>query len=240
MAGADVVTNVNSQIMGAVTSVNVMNTIGWIVFAVVIIGAAFFGIMAYNNNRQYKKKITVLEVVGINYVPTFADKAKVVKIGTGGFEILFLKKLKCYRIGYGGRVGKDTYYFFVGKDGYWYNGMLSADIYQIDKHKGFIPIVTTNPAMRAQYTSLEKQIDSLHAEKKSFMDKYGGWMMGIGFVLVIGVFFWLIAKEASPMFGSISSISDKQAIMLDKINILLQNVNYVNQSASSGLIHVGG
>lgn len=240
MGDASQVTQINNQIMSSVTSVNVLNIIGWIAFAIILIGLSFWGYLVWRDKRLFSKKITVLEIVGINYVPTYADLAKVVKIGTGGFEILYLKKLGCYRIGYGGRVGKDSYYFFVGKDGYWYNGMLSADIYSINEHKGMVPIVTTNPAMRSQYTSLEKQIDTLHSEKKGFMEKYGMWVMGAGFILVIGVFFWLIAKEISPLVGQIGGISDKQVELMEQINILLNNANHLNQTVgNSGLISVG-
>ena len=74
------------------------------------------------------------------------------------------------------RVGKSDYYFFIMPDGYWYNAMLGSNMYTIDKQNGLIPIVTTNPTMRTQYTALEKQMDSLHQSKGKFWEKYGGWV----------------------------------------------------------------
>jgi len=239
---ADQIAAINQQIMGSfsgVSGMNIMNVVGWIFFVIILIGLGFWGFLWYKDKRMFNKKATVLEIVGINYVPTAKDVMKVVKLGTGGFEILFFKKLKIYRIGYGGRVGKSDYYFFIGKDGYWYNGMLSADIHAIDKNKGLIPIVTTNPAMRSQYTSLEKQIDILHSEKKGFMDKYGMWVLGAGFILVIGVFFWLIAKELAPALNSVASISDKQGILIDHLDTLLNNMKLVQiNNTGSGLIPI--
>lgn len=234
---ADVVSATNQKLLSAVSNVDIMNTIGWIVFILVAIGAGFWGYLSWRDKRLFNKKITVFEIVGIHYTPGIRDTAKVVKLGTGGFEILYLKKTKCYRIAFGGKVGKDTYYFFVQPDGYWYNGMLSANMHAVDKNGGLIPIVTTNPSMRAQYTALEKQIDSLHSEKKSFMDKYGSWIMGIGFVLIVGVLAWLIFKEMSPMFGQISTLTEKLGTLVDKINSVASNMD-CKTATNSGLVPV--
>jgi len=235
---ADEITNINNQIVSSITNQNWGNIIGWIVFVLVLAGAGILGYLWWNNKRIFNKKATVLEVVGINYVPTFTDMMKIVKIGTGGFEILYFKKLKCYRIGYGGRVGKRDYYFFIGKDGYWYNGMLSADINSIDKNGGLIPIVTTNPNMRGQYTSLEKQIDTLHSEKKTFMEKYGMWVLASGFILIIGVFAWLIFREMSPLMNSVAGVTDKQLLITDKLDMLISRLAPAINSTSNGLIPV--
>lgn len=221
MADANtIVSDVNAKITGAFTGVNVMNVIGWIVFVIILIAGAFFAFTIWNNKRIFKKKITAFDIVGVNFVPALRDVAKAVKIGSGGFEILYLKKLKVYKIAYGGKVGKDTYYFFITPDGYWYNGMLSADMLTIDKNGGLIPIVTTNAQMRSQYTSLEKQIDILHQNKTSFMDKYGSWIMSIGFVLIAGVMLWLCYKEFVVAMNSLSGLVDKIGLLIDKVNAM--------------------
>jgi hypothetical protein len=221
MADANtIVSDVNAKITGAFTGVNVMNVIGWIVFGIILIAGAFFAFQVWNNKRIFRKKITAFDIVGINFVPALRDVAKAVKIGSGGFEILYLKKLKVYKIAYGGKVGKDTYYFFITPDGYWYNGMLSANMLTIDKNGGLIPVVTTNAQMRSQYTSLEKQIDILHQNKTSFMDKYGSWVMSIGFVLIAGVMLWLSYKEYVQAMGALSGLVDKIGLLIDKVNLM--------------------
>lgn len=227
-----IVSDVNAKITGAFTGVNVMNVIGWIVFVIILIAGAYFAFVVWNNKRIFKKKITAFDIVGVNFVPALRDVAKAVKIGSGGFEILYLKKLKVYKIAYGGKVGKDTYYFFITPDGYWYNGMLSADILTIDKNGGLIPVVTTNAQMRSQYTSLEKQIDILHQNKTSFMDKYGSWVMSIGFILISGVLFWLMFKEFNTAMGSMNGLVDQIAKLVEKVTALQ------NGGTPTGLIKV--
>lgn len=194
-----------------------MQVIGWIIFIILIIAGGFYAYIIWKNKKIFRKKITAFDIVGVNFVPAARDLAKAVKIGSGGFEILYLKKLKVYKIAYGGRVGTDTYYFFILSDGYWYNGMLSANIMAIDKNGGLVQVMTTNPTMRSQYTSLEKQIDILHSNKLSVWDKYGSWILSIGFIIVSGMFLWLCYREFNTAMSSMSGLVGEIAKLIDKI-----------------------
>ena len=232
-AVGDIVSQTNSKLVSAFTGVNVMNIIGWGVAILLVIGACF-GFYFWDKNRKtFVKKITAFRSINNEYVPSVRDRAKVAKIGSGGFEILYLKKAKTWKIGYGGEMGKVDYYFFIGADGYWYPARLSANMHLLDKEKGYIPVVTTNPTMRSQYTSLEKQIDDLHKDKPKFWDKYGNWIMTIAFVLIAGVMLWLIAGEISKTAGAVSGVADKMSILTDRLIQLTGNV-VVNQSGSQG------
>lgn len=228
------INEVNQKVLNFFTGIEFLNAIGWLVFGIVIIGASVYGYWYYINSRKFNKKITAFEIIGINFQPAIRDTAKVVKLGKGGFEILYLKKSKTWKIAYGGRVGKNDYYFFIMPDGYWYNGMLSANLHKIDEQKGLIPIVTTNPSMRSQYTSLEKQIDSLHQEKKSFMDKYGVWVFSIGFLIIAGIMLWLNYKQYVIATSNLNSVSDKFGIIADKLSTALGNARGIE--GSGGLV----
>lgn len=238
MASGDIVSQTNDKIVGMFSGVNLAQIGGWIAALVLIIGGGFFIWRYYRDKKIFNKTITAFEIVGSYYEPAIRDTAKTVKIGRGGFEIQYLKKSKTWKIAYGGRVGKSTYYYFIGKDGYWYNSRLSADINEIDKRGGLIPIVTTNPLMRSQYTSLEKQIDLLHNEKTSFMDKYGSWVFAIGFLVVAGMFLWLNYQEYVKAMGSMAGLTDKLGQMMDKANAILGNAG-VAANGGTGLVKVG-
>jgi len=250
----EVIADVNQKIISSITNIPWLNVLGWLLFIAIAVGGGFWVYTYWKNKKLFNKEITILEPISGHYNPTGKDIAKTVKIGTGGFEILYLKKQNIFRIGYGGRIGKNSYYFFIGYDGIWYNGLLSADIYFIDKTKGIVPVVTTNPSMRAQYTSLEKQIDTLHSSKKTFMEQYGMWVLGAGFIMIVGVFAWLIFREISPIMGQVTEsarilgdtavqqgiIADKFTDAIDKLDVLLRSagVEWVNNTGGSGLIPV--
>lgn len=211
------VTSVNQNIVNSITSINYMQVIGWIIFIILVIAGGFYAYIIWKNKKIFKKKITAFDIVGVNFVPAARDLAKAVKIGSGGFEILYLKKLKVYKIAYGGRVGTDTYYFFILSDGYWYNGMLSANIMAIDKNGGLVQVMTTNPTMRSQYTSLEKQIDILHSNKISVWEKYGSWILAIGFVLVAGIMLFLNYREYVNAMNSLGGLVSNIGELIDRV-----------------------
>ena len=229
---ANAINDVNQSMLNYFKNMNYLNIIGWIVFIIIIVGAAIYFYIYWRNKKLFSKKTTDFEIVGTNFVPTFRDLAKTVKLGSGGFEILYLKKMKTWRLAYGGRVGKDTYYFFRMPDGYPYNAMLSANLFKVDELKGLIPVVTTNASMRSQYTSLEKQIDALHQKKAGFWEKYGGWVMGIIFILVAGVMLWLMYKELVTVSANLASAVDKMGLLMDRINVAIGNTN----SNTGGLV----
>jgi len=75
--------------------------------------------------RTFNRKIIVFEnISGQGFQPVLKDRARLISLGDGGEEILFLKKKKVYRTAYGRKMGKNTYWFAIGQDGYWYNVVL--------------------------------------------------------------------------------------------------------------------
>lgn len=211
-----------------------LTAIGWLILGIVIIAAGGVYLWYTLDKRKFRKVITAFEIVGDYYQPAIRDKAKTAKLGKGGFEILYLKKLKTWKLAYGGRIGKDQYYFFIDPIGYWYNGALSASIHYIDEHKGLIPVVTTNPTMRAQYTALEKHIDSLHKQKEGFWDKYGSWVLTGIYIAIIGIFSWLSFREVGQFLGSGSELASRMSELADQMNRLAVNLN---NAQPSGLVN---
>jgi hypothetical protein len=232
----DSVTAVNDQIVNSLVNINWGQIGFYIALGTLLIGACIWAMTAQKNKKVYNKVVTAFEIVNGFWQPVIRDKAKSVKLGSGGFEILYLKKAKTWKIAYGGRVGKDTYYFFIMPDGYWYNGMLSANLSYLDKNKGLIEITTTNPLMRGQYTSLEKQVESLHGNKTSVWDKYGSWILGISFVMIAGVMLWLCFREFSGAMGQLNGFNANMNTMLERVNTLISNTNSINTNTGN-LVH---
>ena len=225
---ADVITNVNQGIMnklsGSISGGSVATIIGWVVLGVIIIGLAAFTVWYYFEKKKFNKKITANSIVHGYFVPSFHDVAKSVKIGKGGFEILYLKKLKTWKLAQGARTGVSEYTFYILPDGYWYPGQVSARVFYIDKMRGLIPVITTNPTMRSQYTALEKQIDALHGQKQSFWDKYGNWVMTGAYIAIIGVFSWLSFREIGQFLGKGSALADNMNKLAVNLQQLANNV----------------
>lgn len=226
------INSINQGIVNSVTGIKasaILTFIGWVVFALIIIGVSGWAAYYYYNRKTYNKTIIIHELINGTYQETGRDRARSVKLGSGGFEVLHLQKRKIYRIGYGSRMGRNVYNFYIMPDGYWYNGILSGKI----NSAGGVEIISTNPNARAQYTALEKYVDGLYSEKKGFWDKYGNWVLSLAFIVIIGVFAWLIFREISPIMNQFPVLIDKMSELVDKVNKLLV------ASSSGGLSRVG-
>lgn len=227
--------SIATKAVGTNIGSTIMSLLAWTFGLLILCSAVGFGYWYYLQGKKFNKKIRVWEIIGNRFEYTFTDTAKDVKLGKGAFVVLYLRKLKTWKLAYGGRSGKNVYDFFILPDGYWYNGTLAANMNKIDETGGLIPVQTTNPLMRAQYTALEKQIDILHGDKVGFWEKYGNWILSGGFIMMIGVFGWLMFKEISPIMNSASATIDKIGVLIDHLDKLTANINTASGS-NSGLV----
>ena len=234
---SDVISGVNQKIVGSITNIDWLNLLGWLFAILLLVGAGVWAYIYYQQKRLYKERITAFEEINRFWHPTIRDDAKRMKIGKGGYEILYLKKGKTWKIAYGGKVGQKDYYFFIMPDGYWYNGKLYADLYQIDKHKGLIPVVTTSASMRAQYTSLEKQIDTLNGEQKTFWDKHGSWILGTAFIVIVGFLLYLNYTQYSNAMSGLSGVVEGFKEVANNLARATSSLNIAEQGGT-GLIPI--
>ena len=100
-------------------------TITYVLIAILVFIAIAILLCIFMTNKKFKYKIVLFENIGgQGYKVVMKDRARLIKIGDGGEEILYLRKTKAYRAAYGRKMGKNTYWFAVGQDGYWYNFLL--------------------------------------------------------------------------------------------------------------------
>jgi hypothetical protein len=192
-----------AQIFGLDTGVSVPSFISknlggtWTIILTIIIFAIVIaiGIYIYIQKKTFSKTIVLFEnIAGQGYQKTYQDKARVVKIGDGGEELLFLKKKKVYRTAYGKKMGKNTYWFAVGQDGYWYNVLLG----DLDAKMGMLDIEPVDRDMRYMHVAIRKNITERY-KKITFMDKYGTWLMGGLFFLVMVLALWFLVNQIGDL-----------------------------------------
>ncbi len=230
-----VITDVNSKIVRSITGINFLNVVGWIFALLLLFGGGYYIYHFYKNKKIFNKRITAFDSIGGEWKPVIRDLAKVIKIGKGGFELLYLKNQKTWKIAYGGRVGKNDYYFFILPDGYWYNGTLLSNILTMDENEGLVPVKTTHSSMRGHYTALEKQIDSLHLEKPKFWDKYGTAVISIGFLVIAGMMLWLNYRQYAIATSNLNSAIEKIADVIKGLGNLASNIQS-SAGNSGGLV----
>lgn len=198
-----------------------------IFFIIIVIAAGGVGIWLINKYKFYNKKIIVFEnISGRGYQPTYKDRARFVKLGDGGEEILYLLKKKVYRSAYGQKMGKNTYWYAIGQDGYWYNIVLG----DVDAKMGMLDIEPIDRDMRYMHVAIRKNIDASYKKKQGIMEKYGPQIfMGIFLIImIIGVGYLLnkIGVISSSVAGSVETaktITQSNEKLLSAMNNICSN-----------------
>lgn len=176
------------------------------------------------NIRTYNKKIIVFEnISGLGYQPTYRDKARVVKIGDGGEELFYLKKKKVYRTAYGRKMGKNTYWFAIGQDGYWYNSVLG----DLDAKMGMLDIEPIDRDLRYMHTAVRKNIQERY-RKVQFMEKYGTILMSGIFVLVMIIGLGILINKMGDIATTINVGVDASNKVIQSASNLLEKLNALN------------
>jgi len=154
--------------------------------------------------KVYNKKIILFEnIAGQGYQPTFKDRARLVKLGDAGEELLFLKKRKVYRSAYGRKMGKNTYWFAIGQDGYWYNVVLG----DIDAKMGMLDIEPIDRDMRYMHVAIRKNIQDRY-KKEGFMGKYATIVFSFIFLIIMLIGIWFLLDKMGDISGGIAGAVD--------------------------------
>lgn len=189
---------------------------------VITLCICFFAYIFWDRS-QYNKKIIVFEnISGQGFQPILNDRARIVKLGSGGEEILYLKKKKVYRTAYGKKMGKNTYWFAVGQDGYWYNVVLG----DIDAKMGMLDIEPIDRDMRYMHVAIRKNIEERYKNSK-FLEKYGTIMMSGIFLLIMIIGIWFLLDKIAEIAGQVAGAVDTAS-----------TVNEANQRILSALDNI--
>ena len=121
-------------------------------------------------------------------------------------------------------MGKNTYWFAVGQDGYWYNIVLG----DLDAKMGMLDIEPIDRDMRYMHEAIRKNIQDRYRKVK-FMEKYGVIMIS-AFVLIIllaGMWF-LLDKMAEMNSANTAAIQTSAEVMKQNGEILVALDNILN------------
>jgi len=172
-----------------------MITIIIAIFIVAVSCVIFWWI--WNTFRVYNKKIIVFEnIAGQGFQPVFKDRARFVKVGDGGEELMLLLKKKVFRTAYGKKMGKNTYWFAIGQDGYWYNIVLG----DLDAKMGMLDIEPVDRDLRGFHVSSRRNTQQRYRKVK-FMEKYGSVMINGMFLIIMLIGVWFLADKMGEIAG---------------------------------------
>jgi len=195
-----------------------------LIIFIVIIGGV--GLFMMQRLRVYNKKIVVFEnIAGQGFQPVYKDRARLVKLGDGGEELMYLLKKKVYRTAYGKKMGKNTYWFAIGQDGYWYNVVLG----DVDAKMGMLDIEPIDRDMRYMHVAIRKNIQDRY-KKVGIMEKYGVYIFSAIFLLIIILGNWFILdKIADINMSSASTVEAATEVQVATGNLLVSLDNIISR-----------
>jgi hypothetical protein len=195
----------------------------YVAIAILVCAVGAIGIWMWYQKKIFNIKIVDYEnLSGQGWRRTFIDTARLIKVGDGGEEILFLRKRKQYRTAYGKKMGMNEYWFCRGQDGYWYNSIMG----DFDAKMGLLDIEPVDRDMRYMHVAIRKNIQDRY-KKQNFMDKYGSMLMnGIFLVIMLVGLYFLIKKMVLGM-DSINTGLEQTRQTLDVIKGALSQVDTI-------------
>lgn len=229
IAGLDLGVDVPGFVSGSATG----NIITIILTIVVLMFALIIGWYIWKQNKVFNKKIVDFEnIAGQGYQPVFKDRARLVRVGDGGEEILYLKKKKQYRTAYGKKMGKNTYWFSKGQDGYFYNTLLG----DLDAKMGMLDIEPVDRDMRYMHVAIRKNIQERY-RKIGFMEKYGTILINGIFLIIMGAMLWFMVDQIGELMAQATKVVESVKPLIDTMQQALGNVDAVC-SGGSGIATV--
>jgi len=193
----------------------------WIYVAIIaVIGLILIvGVSLLLYFRTFNRKVIFFEnISGLGYQPVMRKRARRLKVGTGGEEVLSLMGGDTISA-YGRKMGKNTYWFAKGIDGYWYNFLLG----DLDTKMAMLDIEPIDRDVRMFHTAKDKQ-NRYNYDKKGFMEKYGTMLIAFIFLIILIIGMWLIIGRIGKATTALADTAKtNEKLTATNLELLKQN-----------------
>ena len=181
--------------------------------------------------KTYRKKVIIFEnISGQGFQPLIRTRARIVRVGGAGEEIMKTLAGGRYLTAYGRKMGKHSYWFAKGQDGYLYNVVLG----DLDAKMGMLDIEPVDRDVRMFHVALDRLSQSTYG-KQSFMEKYGSQMIMFLFLIVLVVGMWMIIGKIGDATQSLSLTAETNRDVLQALGGVLQKTDNIQSGIEGGV-----
>lgn len=182
--------------------------------------------------RTYNRRIIFFEnVAGLGYQPTFKTRARIIKLGVGGEEILKTLRGGYYMSAYGRKMGTNTYWYAKGSDGYWYNFLLG----DLDAKLALLDIEPIDRDVRMLHVALAR-LAQMEYGKQGWLEKYGGYLLVFGLMIIFFIGMWVIAGRIGDATGALADTAETNRQVVDSLGKILVAQENINNPTTSGIV----
>lgn len=209
----------------------------WIYILIIgMIGLIIVGVIAillFLNT--YNRKVVFFEnISGQGFQPVMKSRARIIKLSRSGEEILKTLKGGIFLSAYARKMGKNTFWYAKGSDGYWYNILLG----DLDAKFGILDIEPVDRDVRMFHLGIDKIAERDYAQKKSFMEKYGVQMMVLIFLIIFLVGLFVITGKISE---GLQAMNNPETARMNQetaelLSTVANKITVIEREARSGLV----
>ena len=181
--------------------------------------------------KTFNRRVVLFEnISGLGYQPVMRKRARRLKVGTAGEELLSVMGGDTLSA-YGRKMGKNTYWFAKGSDGYWYNFLLG----DLDTKMAMLDIEPIDRDVRMFHVAKDRMNRDNYL-KKSFMEKYGSTLIMFLFLIILIVGMWVIIGKIGKATESLSATQEANAEVLKTTKEILVNNERLKTGGVSGTV----
>jgi len=226
---------------GSLPSINITGFLSstWI-YVIIVLIIGFIAIVAISILlfvKTYNKRIILFEnISGQGYQPVLKTRARIVKLGVGGEELLRTFKGKHFVSAYGRKMGKNIYWYAKGQDGYWYNILLG----DLDAKQAILDIEPIDRDVRMFHVAIDRLSHQTYG-KQSFLEKYAVHLLLFAFLVILILGMWFIVGKigdaTAPLAKSAENavkIQEANDKTLAKLDSLIRAIGYIPEKIETG------
>jgi len=174
----------------------------FIIFAIILVA-----VMVLIFYKAYNKKVIFFEnISGEGFVPVKKTRARTIKLKTSGGEVLKTFAGGIYLSADGKKMGKNTYWFVKGQDGYWYNSTLG----DFDAKRGMLDIEPVDRDVKMFYVAIDRLSQATYGQK-GFLEKYGVHILLFFFLIALVGGMWVIIGKVGDATQALASTAKTNA-----------------------------
>ena len=202
----------------------VLTVVTWVIILFILASATGITLWIVLQRRRYNNNLVIFDKINGRWIDVLRDKGRAIKFGNMGVKVMYFKKLKQYEPMPTIQSGHRKFYFKRRADGTLENFEMKDDESPEKKE-----LIEMNQAMLYHHTGINRGLEARY--KKEDWKAYIPMAVGIGAIIIICLFVWLImdkwmALSSATTAGveSINKMTDKQVSILTQINNMMERL----------------
>lgn len=185
--------------------------------------------------KTWNRKIVLFEnISGQGYQPTIKTRARIIKLGLGGEELLKTLYGGYFVSAYGRKMGKNTYWYAKGPDGYWYNIVLG----DLDTKMAMLDIEPIDRDVRMFHVAMDRLSHQTYGQKDTLTKvvMYGTIFL---FLIVLIGGMWILIGKIGEATQALTATAETNKEVIQSLEGVLRTMVNIKGLNATGIVPAG-